>query len=129
MRSVVSLSAITGKPIEVINIRAKRQNSGVRPQYMFAIRKVASLFHTDMENLLFESDWIRFIPKSDKFEESMIKIDVGAAGGSIRMILQTVIPAISLSGKSLSIEITSGTNVKISLTTDYLQHIIMQAYR
>jgi RNA 3'-terminal phosphate cyclase len=81
-----------------------------------------------MENLLFESDWIRFIPKSDKFEDSMIKIDVGAAG-SIRMILQTVIPAISLSGKSLSIEITSGTNVKMSLTTDYLQYIIMQAYR
>jgi RNA 3'-terminal phosphate cyclase (ATP) len=128
LRSVVSLSAITGKTIEVINIRSKRQNSGVRPQYMFAIRKVASLFHTDMENLLFESDWIRFIPKSDKFEESMIKIDVGVAG-SIPMILQTVIPAISLSGKSLSIEITSGTNVKMSLTTDYLQYIIMQAYR
>jgi RNA 3'-terminal phosphate cyclase len=80
-----------------------------------------------MENLLFESDWIRFIPKSDKFEDSMIKIDVGAVG-SIRMILQSVIPAISLSGKSLSIEITSGTNVKMSLTTDYLWYIIMQAY-
>jgi RNA 3'-terminal phosphate cyclase len=34
----------------------------------------------------------------------MIKIDVGAAG-SIPMILQTVIPAISLSGKSLSIKL------------------------
>jgi RNA 3'-terminal phosphate cyclase len=104
LRSVVSLSAITGKPIEVINIRAKRQNSGVRPQYMFAIRTVANLFHAHMENLLFESDWIRFIPKSDKFEDIMIKIDVGAAG-SIPTILQIVIPAISLSGKSLSIKL------------------------
>ena len=104
LRSVVSLSAITGKPIEVINIRAKRQNPGVRPQHMFAIRTVANLFHARVENLLVGSDWIRFIPKSDKFEDIMIKIDVGAAG-SIPMISQIVIPAITLSGKSLSIKL------------------------
>ena len=95
MRSVVSLSAITGKPIEVINIRAKGQNPGVRPQHMFAIRTVTNLFYAHVENLLVGSDWIRFIPKSDKFEDSMIKINVGTAG-SIPMILQTVIPAVSL---------------------------------
>ena len=88
MRSVVSLSAITGKPIEVINIRAKRQNPGMRPLHMFAIRTVANLFYAHVENLLFGSDWIRFIPKSDKFEDSMIKINVGTAD-SIPMILQT----------------------------------------
>jgi hypothetical protein len=67
---------------------------------MFAIRTVANLFHAHVENLLFRSDWIRFIPKSDKFEDSMIKINVGTAD-SIPMILQTVIPAVSLSGRSL----------------------------
>ena len=128
LRSVVSLSAITGKPIEVINIRAKRQNPGLRPQHMIAIRTVANLFHASVENLLVGSDWIRFIPKSDKFEDSMIKLNVGTAG-SIPLILQTVIPAVSLSGKSLSIEITGGTDVKMSPTTDYLRYIIMQAYR
>jgi len=45
------------------------------------------------------------------------------------MILQTVIPAVSLSGKSLSIKITGGIDVKMILTTDYLWYIIMQAYR
>jgi RNA 3'-terminal phosphate cyclase (ATP) len=45
LRSIVSLSAITGKPIEVINIRAKRQNPGLRPQHLFAIKTVANLFH------------------------------------------------------------------------------------
>ena len=37
LSSVVSLSAITGKPIEVINIRAKRQNPGLRPQHMLQL--------------------------------------------------------------------------------------------
>ena len=103
LRSIVSLSAITGKPIEVINIRAKRQNPGLRPQHLFAIRTVANLFHATVENLA-----------------GMIKINVGTAG-SIPLILQTVIPAVSLSGKSLCIEITGGTDVKMSPTIDYLR--------
>ena len=128
LRSVVSLSAITGKPIEVINIRANRQNPGLRPQHMFAIKIVANLFHASVENLAVGSDWIRFIPKSDKSEDGMIKINVGTAG-SIPLILQTVVPAVSLSGKSLSIEITGGTDVRMSPTIDYLRYIVMQAYR
>ena len=127
LRSIVSLSAIIGKPIEVINIRAKRQNPGLRRQHLFAIKTVADLFHATVENLVVGSDWIRFIPKSDKFEESKIKINVGTAG-SIPLILQTVIPAVSLSGKSLCIEITGGTDVKMSPTIDYLRYIVMQAY-
>jgi RNA 3'-terminal phosphate cyclase (ATP) len=129
LRSVVSLSAITGKAIEVTNIRAKRQNPGLRPQHAVAIRIVADIFHANVENLKIGADWIRFSPpKSDKFEDSMVKINVGTAG-SIPMILQTVIPAVSLSDKSLSIEITGGTDVKKSPTTDYLRYIIREAYR
>jgi RNA 3'-terminal phosphate cyclase (ATP) len=127
LRSIISLSAITGKPVEVINIRAKRQNPGLRPQHIFAIRTVSNLFHATVENLALGSDWIKFIPKSDIFEESMIKINVGTAG-SIPLILQTVIPAVSLSGKSLCIEVTGGTDVKMSPTMDYLRYVVMQAY-
>jgi RNA 3'-terminal phosphate cyclase (ATP) len=129
LRSAVSLSAITGKAIEVTNIRAKRQNPGLRPQHALAVRIVADIFHANVENLKVGADWIRFSPPiDDKFEDSMVKIDVGTAG-SIPMILQTVIPAVSLSDKSLSIEITGGTDVKKSPTTDYLRFIIMEAYR
>jgi RNA 3'-terminal phosphate cyclase (ATP) len=129
LRSVVSLSAITGKAIEVTNIRAKRQNPGLRPQHAVAVRIVADIFHANVENLKVGADWIRFSPpKNDKFEDSIIKINVGTAG-SIPMILQTVIPAVSLSDKRLNIEIIGGTDVKKSPTTDYLRYIIREAYR
>ncbi len=128
LRSTVSLSAITGKAIEVTNIRARRKNPGLRPQHAIAVRVVADMFHANVENLKIGADWIRFNPLSEKFQDSMIKIDVGSAG-SIPMILQTVIPAVSLSNKSLSIEITGGTDVKNSPTTDYFRYIVMEAYR
>ena len=62
VRTAVSLSAITGKPIQIINIRAKRDNPGLRAQHLSAVKAVADLFHAKVENLKVGADWIRFIP-------------------------------------------------------------------
>lgn len=127
LRTAVSLSAITGKPVEVTNIRAKRSNPGLRPQHMAGIKIIAELFHAKIENLHVGADWIRFTP-SDAFEGGSVKVDVGTAG-SIPMILMAVIPAVSLSNNSIEIEITGGTDVRASPTIDYVRHVVADAYR
>ena len=127
LRTAVSLSAITGRPVEVVNIRAKRSNPGLRPQHMTGIKVIADLFHASVENLRVGADWIRFAP-SDRFEGGSMKVDVGTAG-SIPMILMTAVPAVSLSNKSLEIEITGGTDVRASPTIDYIRHVVANAYR
>jgi RNA 3'-terminal phosphate cyclase (ATP) len=126
LRTAISLSAITGKPIEVTNIRANRANPGLRPQHMAGIRIIADLFHARAENLKVGAEWIRFSP-SDKFEGGSIKLDIGTAG-SIPLILMTVVPAVSLSNNSLQIEVTGGTDVKASPTIDYIKHIVAKSY-
>jgi RNA 3'-terminal phosphate cyclase (ATP) len=45
------------------------------------------------------------------------------------MILLTVIPAVSLSGNSLALEITGGTDVLASPTLDYVRYVVFEAYR
>jgi RNA 3'-terminal phosphate cyclase (ATP) len=127
LRTTISLSAITGKPVEVINIRANRANPGLRPQHMTAIKIIADLFHAEFENLKIGADWIRFLP-SDKFKGGSVKFDIGTAG-SIPLILMTVVPAVSLSNNSLQIEVTGGTDVKASPTIDYIKHIVAESYR
>lgn len=127
LRTAVSLSAITGKPIEVTNIRAKRSTPGMRPQHMTGIKIIADLFHASVENLKVGGDWIRFAP-SDKFEGGSVKVDVGTAG-SIPMILMAVVPAVSLSSNSLEIEIMGGTDVRASPTIDYVRYVVGDAYR
>jgi RNA 3'-terminal phosphate cyclase (ATP) len=126
LRTAISLSAITGKPIEVSNIRANRTNPGLRPQHMAGIRIIADLFHAKSENLKVGAEWIRFSP-SDKFEGGSIKFDIGTAG-SIPLILMTVVPPVSLSNNSLQIEVTGGTDVKASPTIDYIKHIVAKSY-
>jgi RNA 3'-terminal phosphate cyclase (ATP) len=127
LRTAASLSVITGRSIEVTSIRAKRDNPGLRPQHMTGIKILADLFHADVENLQVGADWIRFAP-SEKFEGGSVKFDVGTAG-SIPMILMTVVPAVSLSNKSLEIEITGGTDVRASPTIDYVRYVVAEAYR
>ena len=126
LRTAISLSAISGKPIEVSNIRANRTNPGLRPQHLAGIRIIADLFHAKSENLKVGAEWIRFSP-SDKFEGGSIKFDIGTAG-SIPLILMTVVPAVSLSNNSLQIEVTGGTDVKASPTIDYIKHIVAKSY-
>jgi RNA 3'-terminal phosphate cyclase (ATP) len=126
LRTAISLSAITGKPIEVSNIRANRTNPGLRPQHLAGIRIIADLFNAKSENLKVGAEWIRFSP-SDKFEGGSIKFDIGTAG-SIPLILMTVVPAVSLSNNSLQIEVTGGTDVKASPTIDYIKHIVAKSY-
>jgi len=127
LRTAVSLAAITGKPIEVTNIRAKRSNPGLRPQHMTGIKIIADLFRADVENLHVGAEWIRFAP-SDKFEGGSVKVDVGTAG-SIPMILMAVVPAVSLSNNSVELEITGGTDVRASPTIDYVRHVVTASYR
>lgn len=126
LRTAISLSAISGKPIEVSNVRTNRANPGLRPQHMVGIRIIADLFHAKSENLKVGADWIRFSP-SDKFKGGSLKFDIGTAG-SIPLILMTVVPAVSLSNNSLQIEITGGTDVKASPTIDYIKHIVAKSY-
>jgi RNA 3'-terminal phosphate cyclase (ATP) len=126
LRTAVSLSAITGRPVEVTGIRAKRQNPGLRPQHMTGIKVLGDLFHAKVENLLVGAEWVRFEP-SDKFEGGSVKVDVGTAG-SIPMVLMAVVPAVSLSNKSLQIEIIGGTDVRASPTIDYVRHVVAASY-
>jgi RNA 3'-terminal phosphate cyclase (ATP) len=127
LRTAISLSAITGKPVEVTNIRANRSNPGLRPQHVTAIKIIADLFHAEFENLKIGAEWIRFLP-SDKFNGGSVKFDIGTAG-SIPLILMSVVPAVSLSNNSLQIEVIGGTDVKASPTIDYIKHVVAESYR
>ncbi|NAL77312.1 RNA 3'-terminal phosphate cyclase [Nitrososphaera sp. AFS] len=128
LRSAISLSAITGKALEVINIRANRQRPGLRPQHMHATRALSEIFKARVDNLKVGAEWIRFTPVRDHYEGGELKIDTGTAG-SIPMILLTIIPAVALSRKGLSVQIIGGTDVKMSPTMDYLRFIVSKAYR
>jgi RNA 3'-terminal phosphate cyclase (ATP) len=132
LRSCISLSVLLQKPIEIYNIRSNRTKSGLRAQHIHTIKILANIFNAKVENLILGSQILRFIPNEDKksFDDNFqtIKIDIGTAG-SISLALQALIPAIALSKKYMSLQITGGTDVKMSPTIDYLRYVVSEAYK
>ncbi len=47
LRTAMTLSCITGKPVTVENIRAGRKQDGLRPQHVTAIQAAADLCDAD----------------------------------------------------------------------------------
>jgi len=122
LRVSVALSAVTGKPIRICNIRAKRSPPGLRAQHMNAVRVLAQLVDAEVAGLGIGSKEIEFNPGSLK--GGSFKIDVGTAG-STSLVLQALMPAMSFSRSKIFVEITGGTNNPMAPAVDYLQEVLL----
>jgi len=122
LRVSVALSAVTGKPIRIYNIRAKRSPPGLRAQHMNAVRALAQLVDAEVAGLGISSKEIEFNPSSLK--GGSFNIDVGTAG-STSLVLQALMPAMSFSRSKIFVEITGGTNNPMAPAVDYLQEVLL----
>lgn len=125
VRSTVTLSCITKKPIRIYNIRKNRKNPGLRPQHLVGIELLAEICKAKVEGLRVGSTSIQFFPS--EVQNAKISKNIGTAG-SISLLLQTLIPAVSISKKSLELSIKGGTDVPWSPTCNYTKFVLAEAY-
>lgn len=125
LRSAITLSSITGNPIEIENIRKNRKVPGLRAQHLTGIKLLAKICNAKVEGLHIGSSMIRFYP--NKIQDMSLQENIGTAG-SISLILQMLIPAIALAKKSLDLSIIGGTDVLWSPTANYTKYVLKEAY-
>jgi RNA 3'-terminal phosphate cyclase (GTP) len=107
LRTALALSALTGKPFKIHNIRAKRKNPGLRPQHLNAVKAVAELCDAEVSNI--EVGTKEFTFKPGEIKSKTLNIDIGTAGATT-LILHALLPAVIHSGKQVKIRIKGGTN-------------------
>ena len=111
LRITTALSAVTSKPVHIINIRSGRPNHGLMPQHLNAVKAVADLSRASVSGLELGSTELFFKP--NQLIGGDFKIDIGTAG-SITLILQAfMIPAV-FADSPVKITIIGGTNVRWS---------------
>jgi RNA 3'-terminal phosphate cyclase (ATP) len=125
LRSAVTLSCITKIPIQIENIRKNRRVPGLRPQHITAIKILSKICNAEVQGLNTGSTSIKFFPKN--LENNTLSEDIGTAG-SISLILQVLIPAVSISKKSLELSIIGGTDVPWSPTCNFTKYVLSEAY-
>lgn len=126
LRTAVAFAAITHRPVRVTRIRAGRQVPGLKRQHVSALGVLQKAFGGELQGASEGSSAVSFVPGDARLGE--LSLDMGTAA-SITLVLQAVVPAVALSGRTLRLELIGGTDVPWSPTFDYFAHVVRSAFR
>lgn len=121
VRSSVALSAITGKDVEIVNIRARRKRSGLAAQHLTAVRGVAELCGATLDGDELGSTSLSFSPGEVQGGDYMF--NVGTAG-SVTLALQACMLAALRADGPVTMTIRGGTNVRSAPPVDHYLHVL-----
>lgn len=153
IRTSLSLSALTGKPVTIDNVRARRSRPGLQPQHLTAVQAAARICNAALDGAEVGSKRFTFRPSSP-VQPGRYAFDIGTAGAT-SLVMQTVMiplalagtangPADStalagtangradstaLSGGASQVTIGGGTHVSHAPTAHYLEHVYAEVMR
>jgi RNA 3'-phosphate cyclase len=122
LRTAIAFSALTQEPVRIFNIRAKRENPGLRAQHLTGIKAAGKICDAKIKGDELGSREIEFFP--GEIKGGNFNFNIGTAG-SITLVLQALmIPAMKVKEK-VKIQLKGGTDVKWSPTIDYLRFVTL----
>jgi RNA 3'-terminal phosphate cyclase (ATP) len=123
LRTSVGLSALTGKPIHIYSIRAKRPQPGLKAQHLASIKAVSDLYDAELRGAEIGSTEVVFTPKAINKDILRVKIETA---GSVGLLLETIFLACSKTTRKIRVEISGGgTFGKWAPSVYYLQNIFL----
>ena len=127
LRNATALAAVTGRPVRVVNIRGGRSQPGLRPQHLLGLRALAEICRGELSGAEIGSTEIALLP-GDLRAHTDWRLDVGTAG-SVTLLLQSLLPALSHAPAASSLTLIGGTDVPFSPPIDYVLHTLLPALR
>lgn len=123
IRTALSLSMLTGTPIEITNIRAGRAKPGLMRQHLMCVQASQQISNASVSDAHLGSMAFTFTPST--VQAGDYAFDIGSAG-STSLVLQTLLPALLFanadSSNKSTVTIIGGTHNPLAPTTDFLQH-------
>ncbi|MBR2839646.1 MAG: RNA 3'-phosphate cyclase [Kiritimatiellae bacterium] len=116
LRTSLTLSAVTGRPVRIEKIRAGREKPGLKRQHLTCVRAVAEICGAKTSEVEVGSGELEFIPGEIKGGE--YRFAVGTAG-SVTLVAQTVLPVLLKADSPSSVTITGGTHVPFAPIWEY----------
>jgi RNA 3'-terminal phosphate cyclase (ATP) len=128
IRTALSLSMLTGIPIEMFNIRAGRAKSGLMRQHLMCVQASQQISNATVTGAALGSASFCFAPHA--IQSGDYHFDIGSAG-STSLVLQTLLPALLFANTDQNthstVSIKGGTHNPLAPTTDFLQHAFVPA--
>lgn len=123
LRTSLSLSAVTGKPFTIENIRKNRSNPGLRPQHIAGVKSCAEICDADISGAKINSRSLKFIPNSLKSKKILPKL---STAGSLGLVLQTLLLPSSQTERGTEINMRGGSTFsKWSPPVLYIREVLL----
>lgn len=126
VRTSVALSVLTGKPVRIRNIRAKRDKPGLRRQHLTAVRAAAETCGGTIECSGLGATSLTFFPQAIRSGD--YRFNIGSAG-STSLVLQTVLPGLMFSTEHSSLVLEGGTHNPGAPPFDFLAKVYLPLVR
>lgn len=127
IRTSLSLAAVTGRAVEIFNIRARRSKPGLQPQHLTAVRAAAALCDAELAGDAVGSVFLRFAPRSPTAPENY-EFDIGTAGAT-PLVLQTALTPLAHAAGASRVTVRGGTHVPHAPAAEYLEAVYLPALR
>ena len=122
IRSSLALSAVTGKPFSIKNIRAGRKKSGLKRQHVTCVNAAREICGGAAMGAELNSSELTFIP--GPIQTRSFHFDIGTAG-STTLVAQTILPALMRADASSSIVVEGGTHNPGGPPFDFLKRVYL----
>lgn len=118
LRSGLSLSMVTGRALQIKNIRARRSRPGLLRQHLTAVLAAAEVCGATVQGAELGSQVLSFEPGPIRGGE--FSFAIGTAG-SCTLVLQTLLPALLLTPQASRVRISGGTHNPLAPPSDFLE--------
>ncbi|MCA9199669.1 MAG: RNA 3'-terminal phosphate cyclase [Planctomycetales bacterium] len=120
VRSSLALSAVTGTPVRIKRIRAKRKRPGLLRQHLTAVQAISRVCKATVQGDVLGSNELEFHPQA--IQSGYFEFRIGSAG-SATLVAQTVLPALWLADGPSQLIVSGGTHNPLAPPFEYLQHV------
>ncbi|MGZ8171776.1 RNA 3'-terminal phosphate cyclase [Methylobacter sp.] len=127
LRSALSLSAITGRPVGIEKLRANRKKPGLAAQHLTSVRAAAMLCDAEVKGAELGSQTLQFIPRkpvrAGDYSLDVAHAREGGSAGAVMLVLQTLLPPLALATGVSNVILRGGTHVDMSPSYDYVHDV------
>ncbi|HEY9423046.1 MAG TPA: RNA 3'-terminal phosphate cyclase [Thermoanaerobaculia bacterium] len=126
LRTSLALSILTGTPVRLRNLRARRSRPGLMRQHLTSVHAAARISGAQVEGAEIGSREISFAP--GPVQPGDYRFDIGTAGSST-LILQTILPALLHASGPTTVTIEGGTHNVMAPPFEFLERAFLPLIR
>jgi len=123
----LTLAVLTGRPVRLENVRARRKKPGLAAQHLTSVRAAAMLCDARVEGAELGSRILAFTPRrpaqSGDYRLDVAEAREGGSAGAVMLVLQTLLLPLALAEGRSGVTLEGGTHVPMSPSFDYVHDV------